>query len=103
MRQYFSAQARMGVMTFGRAAAAHMMIDLDKFACNLKSKHDAAVSQRFAPELCILTNSVKWNLFARRLSPMGNARKCPQADTQPFIHAAMSDGDKCSLCQNTEE
>jgi hypothetical protein len=46
----------MGVMTFGRGAAAHMMIDLDKFACNLKSKHDAAVSRRFAPELCILTS-----------------------------------------------
>jgi hypothetical protein len=66
----------MGVMTFGRAAAAHMMIDLDKFACNLKSKHDAAVSLRVAPELCILTNAAKWNSLARGLSPKGNARDC---------------------------
>ena len=38
---------------------------------------------------------------------MGSARnwvvKRPQAGTQPVIRTAMSDGDKCSLCQNAEE
>ncbi|MET4384405.1 hypothetical protein ABIB73_000140 [Bradyrhizobium sp. F1.4.3] len=43
-------------MTFSRAAASHIMIDFDKFACNLKSKHNAAVSRRVTPELCFVVS-----------------------------------------------
>ncbi|MET4804703.1 hypothetical protein ABIA96_007312, partial [Bradyrhizobium sp. LB11.1] len=35
-------------------AASHIEIDFDKFACNLKSKHDAAVSRRIGPEVCVV-------------------------------------------------
>ena len=41
-------------MTSGRAAVSHIMIDFDKSACNLKSKHNAAPSRRFSPELCFV-------------------------------------------------
>jgi hypothetical protein len=55
LRRYSRTQAMEDTMTVGRAAASHIAIDFDRFACNLKSKHDAAVSRRLAPELCILT------------------------------------------------
>ena len=47
LRQYSRAQVLKGVMTFGRAAVPHITIDFDKFTCNLKSGHNAALSRRF--------------------------------------------------------
>ena len=35
-------------MTYGRAAAPHIMFDFDTFACNLKGKRDVVVSRRFS-------------------------------------------------------
>ena len=79
-------------MTFGRVAAPHIMIDFGKFACKLKSKHNAAVSRRFPARVLLRYAALPSQRAQGRPGagwhPRSAARKCSAKEPHSSIQVS---------------